>query len=102
MSRFVFFLIFLLYFYILVVWGKIAFLLLVAVGTGPYIYYVYYKKVGHWPWSSAVATSLGQLKGPGISESRPKITFADVAGIDEAKEELLEIVDFLKNKDRYL
>ena len=101
MSRFVFFLIFLLYFYILVVWGKIAFFSLVAVGIGPYIYYVYYKKVGHWPWSSA-SVAVGGSNNSGISESKPKITFADVAGIDEAKEELLEIVDFLKNKDRYL
>jgi cell division protease FtsH len=30
------------------------------------------------------------------------VTFADVAGIDEAKEELTEIVDFLRNPDKYL
>ncbi len=30
-----------------------------------------------------------------------KITFADVAGVDEAKAELVEIVDFLKSPDRY-
>jgi cell division protease FtsH len=29
------------------------------------------------------------------------VTFADVAGVDEAKAELVEIVDFLKNPDRY-
>src|SRR5262249_17839227 len=29
------------------------------------------------------------------------VTFADVAGIDEAKEELSEVVDFLRNPDRY-
>src|SRR5579885_1902392 len=32
---------------------------------------------------------------------RQRITFADVAGIDEAKQELQEIVDFLKNPDKY-
>ena len=31
----------------------------------------------------------------------PRITFADVAGIDEAENELVEIVDFLKNPDKY-
>ncbi|HXR27730.1 MAG TPA: ATP-dependent zinc metalloprotease FtsH [Candidatus Baltobacteraceae bacterium] len=32
---------------------------------------------------------------------RPKVTFADVAGEDEAKTELAEVVDFLKEPDRY-
>ncbi|KAL9367935.1 hypothetical protein Peur_039134 [Populus x canadensis] len=35
------------------------------------------------------------------SEQGETITFADVAGIDEAKEELEEIVEFLRNPDRY-
>ncbi|MDQ2982367.1 MAG: ATP-dependent zinc metalloprotease FtsH [Actinomycetota bacterium] len=34
-------------------------------------------------------------------EGAPRVTFEDVAGIDEAKAELTEIVDFLKNPDRY-
>jgi cell division protease FtsH len=29
------------------------------------------------------------------------VTFEDVAGVNEAKEELSEIVDFLKNPDKY-
>ena len=32
---------------------------------------------------------------------RTRVTFEDVAGIDEAEDELVEIVDFLKNPDRY-
>jgi cell division protease FtsH len=32
---------------------------------------------------------------------QPKITFKDVAGVDEAKKELTEVVDFLKNPDKY-
>src|SRR5919106_1898590 len=35
-------------------------------------------------------------------QSDSPTTFADVAGIDEAKDELVEIVDFLRNPDRYL
>jgi len=34
-------------------------------------------------------------------EERGRVTFEDVAGIDEAEQELAEIVDFLKNPDRY-
>ncbi|XP_057953221.1 ATP-dependent zinc metalloprotease FTSH 9, chloroplastic-like isoform X1 [Malania oleifera] len=52
----------------------------------------------------------GQLRnrksgGPGgakVSEQGETITFADVAGVDEAKEELEEIVEFLRNPDRYV
>ena len=37
-----------------------------------------------------------------ITTGKPKTTFKDVAGIDSEKQELFEIVDFLKNKDKYL
>ncbi|OUC04505.1 MULTISPECIES: ATP-dependent zinc metalloprotease FtsH [Ehrlichia] len=36
-----------------------------------------------------------------MTENRNKVTFNDVAGIDEAKEELIEIVDFLKHRQRF-
>ena len=36
-----------------------------------------------------------------IATGKPKTTFADVAGIDSEKQELSEIVDFLKNKDKF-
>jgi len=35
------------------------------------------------------------------SKEMPRVTFADVAGVDEAKKELEEIVDFLKHPDKY-
>jgi cell division protease FtsH len=34
-------------------------------------------------------------------DSRVNVTFADVAGLDEAKEEVMEVVDFLKNPKKY-
>ncbi|AQK54028.1 ATP-dependent zinc metalloprotease FTSH 7, chloroplastic-like [Zea mays] len=37
-----------------------------------------------------------------VSESTDIVTFADVAGVDEAKEELEEIVEFLRNPERYV
>lgn len=45
--------------------------------------------------------SFGKSRARLFSKDRPKITFKDVAGIKEAKEELYEIVDFLKNPDKY-
>ena len=44
---------------------------------------------------------LGRSKATRYEPSDTSITFAEVAGIDEAKAELTEIVDFLKNPDRY-
>jgi len=48
------------------------------------------------------AMSFGKSKAKMMLDNKIKITFADVAGIDEAKQELEEIVDFLKNGERYL
>jgi len=45
--------------------------------------------------------SFGQNRGKRFSKEMSKITFADVAGVDEAKKELEEIVDFLKNPKKY-
>jgi cell division protease FtsH len=45
--------------------------------------------------------SFGRSRARRYQPSAQRITFADVAGIDEAKAELTEIVDFLKNPDRY-
>ncbi|MBV9326328.1 MAG: ATP-dependent zinc metalloprotease FtsH [Chloroflexi bacterium] len=70
--------------------------------------------IGLFFWiSSRAASQLGGSSGPfGLGRSRAKrydqtsdgaarITFADVAGIDEAKGELEEIVDFLRDPSKY-
>ena len=44
---------------------------------------------------------LGRSRAKRYSEEQPKVTFEDVAGIDEAENELIEIVDFLKNPAKY-
>ncbi|MEK9178556.1 MAG: ATP-dependent metallopeptidase FtsH/Yme1/Tma family protein, partial [Patescibacteria group bacterium] len=45
--------------------------------------------------------SFGQSKAKLYSKDTPKISFNDVAGVDEAKQELTEIVDFLKHPAKY-
>lgn len=50
---------------------------------------------------SGKAMSFGKSRARLIDDKKEKVTFANVQGIDEAKEELTEIVDFLKNPTKY-
>jgi cell division protease FtsH len=45
--------------------------------------------------------SFGSNKGKQFNKDFPKVTFADVAGVDDAKQELEEVVDFLKHPEKY-
>jgi cell division protease FtsH len=46
--------------------------------------------------------SFGRSRARRVEADEQPVTFADVAGIDEAKDELTEIVDFLRTPDKYL
>jgi cell division protease FtsH len=45
--------------------------------------------------------SFGKSRAKIYSESDVKVTFHDVAGVEEAKEELMEVVEFLKHPDKF-
>ncbi|MBM3273547.1 MAG: ATP-dependent zinc metalloprotease FtsH, partial [Candidatus Sericytochromatia bacterium] len=47
------------------------------------------------------AISFGKSRAKMLVDNKPKVTFADVAGIEEAKSELQEIVDFLKSPEKF-
>ncbi|KAG7559946.1 Peptidase M41 FtsH extracellular [Arabidopsis thaliana x Arabidopsis arenosa] len=63
-----------------------------------------------FPLSFSTSSTTGQLRtrksggpdGGKVSGGGETITFSDVAGVDEAKEELEEIVEFLRNPDKYV
>jgi len=55
------------------------------------------KKMG----PGAGVMSFGKSKAKLFAENETMVTFADVAGIDEAKEELQEVVEFLKNPAKF-
>ncbi len=51
--------------------------------------------------SKGGAMGFGKSKAKLLTEKQGRVTFDDVAGIDEAKEELEEIVEFLRNPQKY-
>lgn len=63
---------------------------------------------GFWFWllnraqgGGSVALTVGKSKARIYAEGSTGVTFDDVAGVDEAKVELQEIVDFLQNRSKY-
>ncbi len=62
------------------------------------VYFFIFRRMGG---GAAGALNLGKNKVKVYDRKEMKSTFADVAGVDEAKEELREIVDFLKNPKKY-
>ncbi len=47
------------------------------------------------------AMSFGKSRARAFSPDKPTVTFADVAGVDEAKQELQEVVEFLKEPEKF-
>jgi cell division protease FtsH len=47
------------------------------------------------------ALSFGRSRAKRLTDSVPKVTFDDVAGVEEAKQELQEVVEFLKNPKKF-
>ncbi len=62
------------------------------------VYYFLFRRMGA---AGSAALNLGRNKVKVYDRKEMKSTFGDVAGVDEAKEELREIVDFLKNPKKY-
>ena len=63
-----------------------------------FLWFVFYRQM---QMGGNRAFSFGKSKAKLVSEDRPRTTFKEVAGIDEAKEELQEIISFLKDPKKF-
>ena len=79
-----------LYMTILISWGPIIFIVLI------WVFFMRQMQMG-----GNKAMSFGKAKAKLVSEKSVKITFADVAGIEEAKNEVQEIIEFLRDPQKF-
>jgi len=75
---------------LLISWGPMILLLV--------IFYFFLRQIQA---GGGKAMSFGKSKAKLLSPSDKKVTFEDVSGVEEAKEELVEIVDFLRDPKKY-
>ncbi len=74
----------------LISWGPVIFLV--------FLWIMFMKQMQA---GSSRAMSFGKARARMVSNKSIKVTFADVAGIEEVKEEVKEVVDFLTNPQKY-
>ncbi|NLE89971.1 MAG: ATP-dependent metallopeptidase FtsH/Yme1/Tma family protein, partial [Dehalococcoidales bacterium] len=78
-------------------WGSLFINFLPLLLFGGLIFFMFSQARG----ANSQAMSFGRSKARLFSASKPSVTFADVAGADEAKQEMYEIVEFLKNREKF-
>lgn len=85
--------------------GFMSFLLsmLFPIGCIILLYYLLFRKMGGGSGGGGMGSifNVGSSRAKVVEEGKTKTRFSDVAGVDEAKEELVEVVDFLKSPKKY-
>ncbi len=66
------------------------------------VLWFFYSQRSGGQGGSGKAMAFGKSRARLVDAQTSKVTFKDIAGIDEAKEEVEEIVDFLRNPDRFV
>ena len=65
------------------------------------IWFLLFRKIGGGSGGMGSIFGAGTSRAKAVEEGKVKTRFSDVAGVDEAKEELVEVVDFLKSPKKY-
>jgi cell division protease FtsH len=79
-------------------WGMIALQVILPITLLGVLFYFFFRSARG---ASMQAFNFSKSRARLSSPANPKVTFADVAGIEEAKEEVQEVVDFLKSPEKF-
>jgi cell division protease FtsH len=77
---------------------NLAYIILPVILIGALFWFLFRQAQG----SNSAAMSFGKSRARMFSGEHPTVTFDDVAGVDEAKEELKEVVEFLKEPQKFI
>ncbi len=75
--------------------------ILLPIGLLMLMYFFIFRRMGGGSGGVGSIFGAGGGRSKAVEEGKVKTRFADVAGVDEAKEELVEVVDFLKTPKKY-
>ncbi len=78
-------------------WLNLASIVIPLILVGGFLFFFMRRMQG----GNNQALSFGKSRARAFSSDKPAIAFADVAGVDEAKQELQEVVEFLKEPDKF-
>ena len=79
-------------------WGTLAITILPLVILGGLLFFMFRQAQG----SNNQALSFGKSRARMFTGDKPTVTFEDVAGAEEAKEELAEVVEFLREPEKFI
>jgi cell division protease FtsH len=78
-------------------WGSLLLNFLPLIIFGGLLFFLFRQARG----ANNQAMSFGRSRARLFPANRPTVTFEDVAGVEEAKQDLLEVVDFLKSREKF-
>jgi len=78
-------------------WGNMLLGFLPLLLFGGLLFFLFFRARG----ANSQAFSFGRSRARLFPASKPTVTFDDVAGVEEAKQELHEVVDFLKSREKF-
>ena len=84
------------------IWSQLlvaSFPILIIIGL--FFFFMRQMQAGGGAGGKGGPMSFGKSKAKLLGEDQIKVTFADVAGVDEAKEDVKELVDFLREPDKF-